>query len=499
MSEQIQSILVLGGGSAGLIAAISLKRKIPHVNVTLLRSSDIGIIGVGEGTTPNFPAHMFDYLGIKRKTFFAIAKPTWKLGIRFLWGKRGRFDYTFDRQMDHQFADLSMPSGYYCDEDFSCASYPAALMRHDKVFPRQENGCPDVKGWHAFHIENENLVDLLERVAREIGVDFVEGKLQGAEAAADGKLRSILLEGDRKLTADFFVDASGFRSELLGGFYQEEFVSFRNSLFCDRAVAGGWKRTNEPILPYTTAETMNAGWAWQIEHEHHINRGYVYSSESISDEQAVEEFCRKNPLAPREPRLIKFRSGYYRRQWRENVVAIGNAGGFVEPLEATALMIVCGNVQMLVEMLQRSHLQPSPTMRSLFNRMAEKTWLDIRDFLALHYKFNTLVDTEFWRRCREQTDVSGIQDLIDYYRENGPTGFCRYLLSGTQNDFGLEGYLVMLVGMGVPYEHQSKLSEAERLRWQQYQQTFSSQAMQAMDVKEALGYVHHPQWQWNGD
>jgi tryptophan halogenase len=323
--------------------------------------------------------------------------------------------------------------------------------------------------------------------------------LQGAEAAPDGKLRSILLEDDRKLTADFFVDASGFRSELLGGFYQEEFVSFRNSLFCDRAVAGGWKRTNEPILPYTTAETMNAGWAWQIEHEHHINRGYVYSSESISDEQAVEEFCRKNPLAPREPRLIKFRSGYYRRQWRENVVAIGNAGGFVEPLEATALMIVCGNVQMLVEMLQRSHLQPSPTMRSLFNRMAEKTWLDIRDFLALHYKFNTLVDTEFWRRCREQTDVSGIQDLIDYYRENGPTGFCRYLLSGTQNDFGLEGYLVMLVGMGVPYEHQSKLSEAERLRWQQYQQTFSSQAMQAMDVKEALGYVHHPQWQWNGD
>ena len=86
MSEQIQSILVLGGGSAGLIAAISLKRKIPHVNVTLVRSSDIGIIGVGEGTTPNFPAHMFDYLGIKRKTFFAIAKPTWKLGIRFLWG-----------------------------------------------------------------------------------------------------------------------------------------------------------------------------------------------------------------------------------------------------------------------------------------------------------------------------------------------------------------------------------------------------------------------------
>ena len=96
----ISSILVLGAGSAGLIAAISLKRKIPQIAVTVVRSSEIGVIGVGEGTTPNFPRHMFEYLGISRKRFYELAQPTWKIGIRFLWGPRGRFDYTFSQQLD---------------------------------------------------------------------------------------------------------------------------------------------------------------------------------------------------------------------------------------------------------------------------------------------------------------------------------------------------------------------------------------------------------------
>src|SRR5258706_12774619 len=116
----IKNVLVLGAGSAGLIAAISLKRKIPQVAVRVVRSPEIGVIGVGEGTTPNFPKHMFDYLGISRKHFYAMAQPTWKIGIRFLWGPRERFFYTFSLQLDSQWADMSRPTGFYCDEDFSC-------------------------------------------------------------------------------------------------------------------------------------------------------------------------------------------------------------------------------------------------------------------------------------------------------------------------------------------------------------------------------------------
>jgi tryptophan halogenase len=288
----IQNILVLGAGSAGLIAAISFRRKLPTLNVRVVRSPEIGVIGVGEGTTPNFPKHIFEYLGISRAKFYELAQPTWKIGIRFLWGTRGRYDYTFSQQLDSHWTNLPRPNGYYCDEEFSCADVPSALMRHDKAFPRQPNGGgPDIQPWHAFHIENKKFVDVLEMVARQIGVEIIDGKMSSAERGPEG-ITAIHLEDGRRLTADLFIDSSGFRSELLGKTLEEPYGSFDKSLFCDRAVVGGWERENEPILAYTTAETMDAGWSWQIEHEHHVNRGYVYSSQFISDDEAAAEFLR---------------------------------------------------------------------------------------------------------------------------------------------------------------------------------------------------------------
>lgn len=499
--DMIQSILVLGAGSAGLIAAISLKRKLPRLKVHIVRSPELGVIGVGEGTTPNFPRHIFDYLGISRKLFYSRAEPTWKLGIRFLWGPRGRYDYSFSHQLDAQWGDLPMPNGYYCDEDFRCNDMPSSLMAHDKVFARQpNNGGPDVQPWHAFHIENAKLVEVLEITAREAGVEFTDAKVSGSERKPDGGgISAVLLEDGRRMEADFFIDASGFRSELLGKALEEPFISFDKSLFCDRAVVGGWDRTDEPILPYTTAETMDAGWAWQIEHEFHVNRGYVYSSQAISDDQAAEEFTRKNPKAPKSPRVVKFRSGRYRNNWVENVVAIGNAAGFVEPLEATAIMVVCSTCQTLVDFLKHSQLQPTPTMRKLFNQLYTRNWEEIRDFLALHYQVNTKLDTPFWRHCREDTDLSNIGGLLEFYRENGPTGFARYTMPNSQTDFGIEGYLVMLIGNQVPYDARHQATPAETETWKRHRADFVKQAKTGMGVKEALTYVRHPAWKWHGE
>ena len=136
----IQNVLVLGAGSAGLIAAISLKRKIPRLGVRVVRSPHIGVIGVGESTTPAFPQHIFEYLGISRRHFYATARPTWKMGIHFIWGPRPHFEYGFQFQLDVQLPDLSRPNGFYCDEEFESASLCAALMSQQKAFPRQPDG-----------------------------------------------------------------------------------------------------------------------------------------------------------------------------------------------------------------------------------------------------------------------------------------------------------------------------------------------------------------------
>ena len=330
-------------------------------------------------------------------------------------------------------------------------------------------------------------------------MEFIDGKVTGSERLADGGIAAVHLEDGRRIAADLFIDSSGFRSELLGKALEEPFVSFDRSLFCDRAVVGGWDRTVEPILPYTTAETMDAGWAWQIEHEHHINRGYVYSSQAISDDEAAAEFLRKNPKAPKSPRIVKFRSGCYRRLWVENVVAIGNAGGFVEPLEATALMVVCSHTEALVEMLNRSRFEPTPTWRALYNDMAAQSWTDIRDFLALHYKLNTASDTPFWRHCVADTDVSNIAGLLEFYADNGPTGFCRYRLPRTENDFGVEGFLVMLVGNRAPYRAKYTPAAAERALWESRRAGFQATAQAGLDVRETLAYIRHPDWAWHAD
>ena len=294
---------MLGSGSAGLIAALSLKLKIPQLEVSIVRDPALGVIGVGEGTTPNFVSHLFEYLGIPRKRFYALAEPTWKLGVRFLWGPRGRFDYSFSPQMDLMWGDLQKPNGYYCDDEFSYVHLPAALMREGKVFARQADGAPDIQPWHAFHMENEKLVATLEQIAKESGVAFIDGSMTGAERGPQG-IAAIHLADGRRLDADFFVDASGFRSELLGKALEEPYENFAKTLFCDRAVVGGWERGDEPILPYTTAETMDHGWSWQIEHERHVNRGYVYCSEMVSDEEAIAEFRSKNPKVPESPRIV---------------------------------------------------------------------------------------------------------------------------------------------------------------------------------------------------
>lgn len=491
----IQSIVVLGGGSAGLIAALTLKRKLPQLEVQVIRSPEIGIIGVGEGTTASFPRHFFQYLQLKPQQFYSIAEPTWKLGIKFLWGSEDSFYYTFDYEFQKRLQGLSRNNGFFYQPEHPYAGRISAFMREDKVFSKRPDGFPDFQGAHAFHVENDNLVKWLETVCRGFGVRFTEATV---EPEVDGdRIAALVTDSGERIEADLFVDASGFRSELLGKALKVPFRSYDDSLFCDRAVIGGWERSDEPIKPYTTAETMNAGWSWQIEHEHWINRGYVYSSNFIDDDAAREEFLAKNPKAPAEPRLVKFRSGRYEKFWVGNVVGIGNSSGFVEPLEATALQVISVEATTLADSLIDSLCAPTPTLIELYNTYNGRAWDDIRDFLAVHYKFNTRLDTPFWKACREDTALHGAEHLVKFYRENGPSVIAGEQLLHPSNHFGMDGYLAMLIGQGVlhdkPYEPDAK----ERKLWANRLRSWEQEAKRGMGVKECLEAIRRPGMKWN--
>lgn len=485
----IKDILVVGSGSAGLLVALTLNKRLsPRVNVRIVRDPDIGVIGVGEGTTPVLGRLMFNDIGLTPKRFYKLAKPTWKLGIKFNWGSRGQFFYSFMPQVDTKWPDLSMANGYYCKDNFSNVEIASALMKADKAFARKPDGSPDMGIGHAYHIENELFVDMLEKIALEEGIEFIDGKVKGCERDEHG-ISDLHLEDGRKLEADLFIDCSGFSSELIGKALEEPFIDFKDTLFCDRAVVGGWDRSNEPIYPYTTADQMSTGWSWRIEHEHRINRGYVYCSDMLSDEEAAKEFRAKNPKLPDDMRIVKFRSGCHRRMWVDNVIAIGNSGGFVEPIEATALAIVSSNSRMLVDFLMHSHFKPTQSLRDLYNKITNENWEDIRNFLGLHYKLNTALNSPFWKRCREETNLTGIQHLLDFYNENGPSGFCQLVHKTTLQDFGTDGYLVMLVGQDVSYKNMIKPPMSEQRIWKAKQKQFAKTAREGFTVEEALSYV----------
>jgi tryptophan halogenase len=494
----IRNVVVLGGGSAGFIAAIALKRKLPPLNVRVVRSADIGVIGVGEGTTQIFPKFFFEQLGLKPETFYAAVEPTWKLGIRFIWGPREYFHYSFSTPMASRWSTLPRNHGFYLEREFANADIWYSLMEHDRALPRDAAGKPDFSrhAHIAFHIENKKLVSFLDELAVSVGVEITDATVQSVETSERG-VDALVLEDGSRIAADLFVDASGFRSELLGRALQVPYKSFDDALFCDRAVIGGWPRTRELIKPYTVAETMDAGWCWQIEHETFINRGYVYSSSFISDEDALAEFLRKNPQVANQPRVVKFRAGRYDTMWRGNVVGIGNSSGFVEPLEASALQVIVLQCRTLADALADSQFEPTASVTSLYNRAITSAWDDVRDFLSVHYKFNTRLNTPFWQACRSDISVGGAQDLVDFYVENGPSALGKSYLLSANSAYGLDGYLAMLIGQRVPHRKPQNISEPEMDRWRSYCREHAATAQAGLTVAEGLAAIRQPGWSWS--
>jgi tryptophan halogenase len=490
-----KDVLVLGAGSAGLLMALAIRRRLPGVGVRVLRSSDIGVIGVGESTTPNVPRFLYQYLGLAPRKVYELAQPTWKLGIHFLWGPRESFEYSFPAQYTLQDPRLPKANAYYCDGECGAMNIHSALMAKKRVFARRPDGSPEIDDGHAFHIENLKFVQMLETAANSLAIEFIDGKVEGVQKGPLG-IAAVVLEDGRTISADFFVDASGFRRELIGRALNEPFLGYEKSLFNDRALLGSWKRgADEPILPYTTAETMSNGWSWRIDHEHVINRGYVYSSAHISDDEARREFQAANPKATVADRIVKFTTGRFDRGWIGNMVAVGNSYGFVEPLEATALMMICWQCESFCNLVKQVGV--TEYVRRLYNRAFADAWDEVRDFLTLHFKVNTRLNTPYWVRCREESDCSNMRELMDFYADAGPTGFNRHNMHNRDSQFGIEGYLVQFVGNQVPYQNRHEATAEELKIVGQIRERNLAEAAEGYTVEEALATIRHPQWRWN--
>jgi tryptophan halogenase len=496
--NRISKIIVLGGGSAGFLAAVTLKRKLPRLEITVIRSKELGIIGVGEGSTALFPNFLHGYLRILPSDFVIEALPTFKLGTKFIWGPRqAGFNYPFQIQMAGRMVHLPKPNGFYCRGELGPVCLASALMDANTVFEVRPDGKPALTADTAYHIENVNFVKYIERAAERLGVKVEDDLIESAERRADGGVAALMAKSGRRFEADFFVDCSGFKSYLIGEVMGEPMVDYSSSLFCNRAIVGGWERQpNEPIRPYTIAQTMNAGWSWQIEHEHRINRGYVYCPAFISDAEAEAEFRKANPRLG-DTRVVHFISGRRRDGWVKNVCAIGNSYGFVEPLEATALSAICRMCMTMTDQLMESDCVNYPTTSLAYNKRFTKTWDAIRWFLAMHYKFNTRVNTPFWEAARNDVNVGDAADFLEYFQQVGPSyKNANELLYGT-DVFNHEGYLTLMVGMNVPYEQNYNPSEQEWSLWWQTQNQFRQRASRAMGVKQALEMMRSPGWTYD--
>jgi tryptophan halogenase len=493
----INRVIIVGGGSAGFLVALALKTRLPQLAVSVIRSKDIGIIGVGEGSTPALTRFLHEYVGINPGKFFELARPTWKLGLRFLWGPRNYFNYSFNQiQLTGRIKGLQKAKAYYCWDQMEYEDPISALMTQDRAFERTANGDPVLHSSIAYHFENEKFVRFLEESAVALGGTILDETIVDVKKDERG-IAGLCLQSGREETADLFVDASGFGSLLLGKTLGEPFISFDRTLFCDRAIVGGWERKDPEdavIRPYTTCETMNAGWCWRIEHESRINRGYVYCSAFVTDYAAETEFRSRNPkIGP--TRIVHFVSGRYRRLWVKNVVAVGNAGGFVEPLEATALGAIAFQGRTLADTISECDGRVTESLRKHFNELHGRAWDEIRNFLAVHYRFNTRLDTDFWQHCRASTELAGAESVVELYRENGPTLWLEEVVDRS-NQFGIAGYIALLLGQKIPHERLYGVSESELKTWNIERQRCKEMAARGLSVNQTLAVIRSPQWRW---
>ncbi|TIX50966.1 tryptophan halogenase family protein [Alteraurantiacibacter aquimixticola] len=427
--QPITQVVIVGGGTAGWMAAAAISKimgAFPGLSIRLIESEAIGTVGVGEATIPQI--NQFNkLLGVDEREFVRETHATYKLGIEFVdWTRLGdRYVHPFGfygiDMLGIEFHHFWLKGRELGDtsrlDDYSIG---AMAGKANKMFwpqPDQPNS-PLARLGYAFQFDASRYAGYLRKLAEKQGVTRVEGRINGVEQDPEsGHVTSVTLENDESIAGELFIDCSGFRSLLLGQTLEVPFNDWSKWLPCDRAVAIPCTSAGDRE-PLTRSTARPAGWQWRIPLQHRIGNGHVYSSAFMEDDAAIELLLANldgEPLA--EPNRLRFTGGHRAKNWEKNVVALGLAGGFLEPLESTAIHLVQAGIARLMAYWPTTDFTPTEIAR--FNAETERDYVDIRDFLVLHYKATERDDSEFWNYCRNLEPPDGLKDKLEMFRSSG--------------------------------------------------------------------------------
>ena len=428
MSDQrIRSIAIVGGGTAGWMAAAILARRLggKFGPIRVIESPEIGTVGVGEATIP--PIRLFNSaLGLDENEFLRRTQGTLKLGIEFRdWARRGHaYFHPFgvhgiDREslaLHQSWLRLRALGAVPSFEEYSLNTVAARLGRIAATRSSEEGYTVAVA--YAFHFDAGLYAAYLREYAEARGVVRLERKVVEVTLKGEnGFIESLRLDDGARIEADLFIDCSGFRGLLIEQALKTGYEDWTEWLPCDRAVAVPCESAGA-LTPYTRSTARGAGWQWRIPLQHRIGNGYVYSSRFISDDEATATLLGNlDGPARAEPRILRFTTGRRRKVWNKNCIALGLASGFLEPLESTSIHLIQKGLTHLLNLFPDRAC--APHLAAEFNRVAIHEYDRIRDFIILHYKATTRDDSPLWRASRDMPIPESLAYKMEQFVNSG--------------------------------------------------------------------------------
>ena len=414
MNEPPQRLVVLGGGTAGWMAAMLFHHRWgpAGTRVSLVESKDIGIVGVGEGSTPQMKA-FFDTMGIAESEWMPRCNATYKTGIEFVgWSDRPGFEtyfHPFPTALDGHTAPTFFHHARLRRTGRDVPAHPdpwfvPTALAHRRKAPIAPANFPFATGY-GYHFDAYLVGDYLREVAVARRIERIEATIASVDLDAKGDIAALVAACGRRIEGDFFIDASGFRAALIERALGEPHIDFGNNLFNDSAVVMPTPVPAEGPEVATRATAMSAGWAWHIPLTNRSGNGYVYSSRYIAAETAEAELRAHIGAGDEiQARHLKMRVGRIERSWVGNCLAVGLAQGFIEPLEATALHIVMATVEGFLDRVATDGM--TDEARAEFNAAIAWRYEGIRDYIVCHYRAAQRRDTDYWRDATSHSELS---------------------------------------------------------------------------------------------